>query len=111
MEASMITSDIRAKYKRLSSEERRGFNKWLQGCIVVGSILGAGLVAMAVAGLRSPQSDAVMRLAPSVQEQHELAHLKNLPAHPLEDMTFVFTTDHLAQPSLSVSSSDNTAKQ
>ena len=107
----MITGDIRAKYKRLSSEERQGFNKWLQGCVLVGSILSAGLVAMAVAGLRSPQSDAVMRLAPSVQEQHGLVHLENLPTYPLEDMTFVFTADHSAQPSLSVSSSDNTAKQ
>ena len=95
--------------KRVSSEERHGFNKWLQGCVFVGSILGAGLVAMAVAGLRSPQSDAVMRLAPSVQEQHGVAHLENLPAHPLEDMTFVFTADHSAHPSLGVYSSDNTA--
>lgn len=107
----MITSDIRAKYKHLSSEERQCFNKWLQRGVLVGSILSAALVAMAVAGLRSPQSDAVMIFAPSVQEQHGLAHLENLPLHPLEDMTFVFTANHSAQPSLSVSSSDNTAKQ
>jgi hypothetical protein len=111
MEASMIPDDVRAKYKRLSSEEQQGFNKWLQRCVLVGSILGAGLVAMAVAGLRSPQSDAVLRLAPSVQEQHGLAHLENLPVLPLEDMTFVFTADYSAQPSPSVSSSDNAAKR
>jgi len=106
----VITSDSRAKYN-LSSEERQGFNKWLQGCVVVGSILGAGLVAMAVAGLRSPQSDAVLRLAPSFQEQHGLAHLENLPVHPLEDMTFVFTADRSARVSQSVSSSDTIAKR
>ena len=106
----MITTDIRANYNRSVSEERR-FNTWLQGCVILGSLLGAGLVAMAIAGLRAPQTDAVFARTPSFQEQHGLAHLENLPVHSFEDMTFVFTADHSADPSLGVSSSDNKAKR
>jgi hypothetical protein len=110
MEVFMITADIRANYKRSASEEQR-FNTWLQGCVLIGSLLGAGLVAMAIAGLRAPQSEALFARTPSFQEQHGLAHLENLPVQSFEDMTLVFTADHSADPSPSVSSSDNKAKR
>ena len=106
----MITADIRANDKRPAYEERR-FNRWLQGSLLLGALLAAGLVAMAIAGLRAPQSEAVFARTPSFQQQHDLAHLENLPVHPLEDMTFIFTADHSADPSAGVSSPDNPAKR
>ena len=49
----MTKGEVFAKYKQLSPEERRAFDRWLQGCAVVGSILSIGLVAMAVCRLAS----------------------------------------------------------
>lgn len=88
----MITDEIPAKYKRLSPEERRTFDRWLEQCALVGAILGIGLLAMAVAGLRAPESKTVSapRPAPSFQEQHALAHLEYLPVSQIEDLTYVF---------------------
>jgi len=83
MEAFMITADIRASDKRSAYEERR-FNRWLQGSLLLGALLAAGLVAMGIARLRAPQSEAVFARTPSFQQQHDLAHLENLPVHPLE---------------------------
>jgi len=74
----MITADIRANDKRSAYEERR-FNRWLQGSLLLGALLSAGLLAMAIAGLRVPQSEAVFARTPSFQQQHDLAHLENLP--------------------------------
>src|SRR5262245_31005067 len=40
-------------YKRMSAEDRSTFNRWLTANAIPGSILAAGIVAMAVAGSRS----------------------------------------------------------
>jgi hypothetical protein len=109
----MTKGEVFAKFKQLSPEERRAFDRWLQGCLVVGSILSIGLVAMAVAGLRAPGS----KTAPeqgwtlSVQEQHGLAHLENLPVQQVEDLTFVFAVDPRPRVPPTASLSDSSAKR
>jgi hypothetical protein len=40
-------------YKRLSAEDRRTFDRWLQTNAIFGSIFAAVLIAMAFAGSRS----------------------------------------------------------
>jgi hypothetical protein len=47
------------QYKTLSPDDRRKFDQWLSGNAVIGSILAAGLVAMAVAGSNSGPSHDV----------------------------------------------------
>jgi hypothetical protein len=47
------------QYKTLSPDDRRTFDRWLKGNAVFGSIMAAGLVAMAVAGLNSGPSHDV----------------------------------------------------
>jgi hypothetical protein len=42
----MTTGEVFAKFKHLSSEEQRAFDRWLQGCAVVGFILGIGFDEM-----------------------------------------------------------------
>ena len=46
-------------YKTLSPDDRRKFDRWLSDNAVIGSILAAGLVAMAVAGSNSGPSHDV----------------------------------------------------
>src|SRR5262249_50900266 len=48
-------------YKRLSAEDRRTFDRWLQANAIFGSILAALIIAMAFAGSRSmgPRDAAV----------------------------------------------------
>ena len=46
-------------YKTLSPDDRRKFDRWLSSNAVIGSILAAGLVAMAVAGSNSGPSHDV----------------------------------------------------
>jgi hypothetical protein len=55
--------------KSLSPEDRLTFDRWLKGNAIVGLILAAGLIAMAIAG--------------SISGSHEpiLADGKNPPAH------------------------------
>jgi len=105
----MTKGEAFAKIKHLSPEERLAFNRWLQGCAVVGSILGIGLVAMAVAGSRTPESKtAAEQTRPlSFQEQHGLAHVENLPVQQIEDLTHIFVTGAPA----TVSSSSRSAKR
>ena len=43
-------------YKTMSPEDQRGFNRWLTGNAIIGSILAMGLVAMATAGFNSSPS-------------------------------------------------------
>jgi hypothetical protein len=43
-------------YKTLSPDDRRTFDGWLKSNALIGSILAAGLVAMAVAGSSSGPS-------------------------------------------------------
>jgi hypothetical protein len=43
-------------YKTMSPEDQRGFNRWLTGNAIIGSILAMGLVAMAIAGFNSAPS-------------------------------------------------------
>ena len=47
------------QYKPLSPDDRRTFDRWLKGNAVIGSIMAAGLVAMAIAGLNSGPSHDV----------------------------------------------------
>jgi hypothetical protein len=46
-------------YKTLSPDDRRTFDRWLKSNALLGSILAAGLVAMAVAGSSSGPSHNV----------------------------------------------------
>ena len=109
----MITDEALAKFKRFSPEERRAFDRWLEQCAIVGSVLVTGLLAIAVAGLQAPESQTVSapKSAASFQEQHALAHLEYLPVSQIEDLTHVFTADPVARAPLTVSSSDSTGKR
>jgi hypothetical protein len=108
----MTKGEAFAKIKHLSSEERLAFNRWLQGCAVVGSILGIGLMAMAVAGSRTPSKTASEQTRSlSFQEQHGLAHVEKLPVQQIEDLTHIFVTDPLTGVPATVSSSSRSAKR
>jgi hypothetical protein len=40
-------------HKTMSPEDQRGFNRWLTGNAIIGSILAMGLVAMAIGGFNA----------------------------------------------------------
>ena len=40
-------------YKTMSPEDQRGFNRWLTGNAIIGSILAMGLIAMAIGGFNA----------------------------------------------------------
>jgi hypothetical protein len=109
----MTKGETFAEIKHLAPEDQRAFNRWLQGCAVVGSILGIGLVAMAVAGLRTPESKTASEQTRSLsfQNQHELAHVENLPVQQIEDLTHIFVRDPLTGMPASISSSGRSAKR
>ena len=44
---------ISDQYKAASPDDRRSFDRWLTANAFIGSILAAGLIAMAVAGSKS----------------------------------------------------------
>jgi hypothetical protein len=50
----MGKGDISRHYKTMSPEDQRTYNRWLKGNAIVGLILLAGLIAMAIAGSNSP---------------------------------------------------------
>jgi hypothetical protein len=109
----MTKGEAFAKIKHLSPEERLAFNRRLQRCAVVGSILGIGLVAMAIAGSRTPESKTASEQTRSLslQEQHGLAHVENLPVQQIEDLTHIFVTDPLTGVPTTVSSPSRSAKR
>jgi hypothetical protein len=78
--------------RNLSPEDREAFERWLKGCAVVGAVLGLGLMAMALAGSRTAETEIISRQPHTVswQEHHGLAHLEYLPIQHIEDQTFVF---------------------
>jgi hypothetical protein len=49
------------KYRALSPEDRRTFDRWLRANAAAGLILAAGLVAMAVMGSSSPERNEATR--------------------------------------------------
>jgi hypothetical protein len=109
----MTKGEAFAKIRRLSPENRLAFNRWLQGCAVIGSILGIGLVAMAVAGSWLPRKTESEQLrALSFQEQHELAHQENLPVQQFEDLTHVFVAEPrpLVPPTVSPSGNSSASR-
>ena len=74
----MTKGDILARYKSLSPEDRRCFERWLRANAVVGFVFGFAFVIMPL--------EAV-----SIQELHALAHLDNLPVEQIHNQTLVFT--------------------
>ena len=46
----MTTLDILSMHENMSAEDQRAFDRWITAIAVIGSILGAGLVAMALVG-------------------------------------------------------------
>jgi hypothetical protein len=50
----MVTDDIARRYRTLSAEDRRTFDRWLYANAAVGLIIAGGLVAMALAASNSP---------------------------------------------------------
>jgi hypothetical protein len=91
MEVSVTHGQLFAK-RNLSIQDRHAFEQWLKGCAVVGAVLSLGLIAMALAGSRTAETEIISRQphALSFQELHALAHLENLPIQHVEDQTLVF---------------------
>ena len=59
----MDTSRIPRRYKDLSSEDQRTFKRWARVDAVIGVVLVAGLIAMAVAATAlRPEFDATVGL-------------------------------------------------
>jgi hypothetical protein len=56
MDMHVMGGKVFDQYKPLSRDDRRKFDRWVESNAVIGSILAAGLVAMAVAGLNSGSS-------------------------------------------------------
>jgi hypothetical protein len=54
----MRRAGILPKYENVSAEHLRAVVRWINGCVVVGMILAAGLGAMALAGSNSVRSDS-----------------------------------------------------
>jgi hypothetical protein len=93
MEVSVTHGQLFAK-RNLSIQDRHAFEQWLKGCAVVGAVLSLGLMAMALAGSRTAETEIIPRQPHtlSLQEHHGLAHLENLPIQHIEDQTLVFAT-------------------
>jgi hypothetical protein len=49
----MVTDDIARRYRTLSAEDRRRFDRWLNANAAVSLIIAGGLVAMALAAANS----------------------------------------------------------
>jgi hypothetical protein len=48
-------------YEKMSSEDRRKFDKWIVANAILGAVCAAGILAMAFAGFNSPgRSDAMI---------------------------------------------------
>jgi hypothetical protein len=93
MEVSMTHGQLFAK-RNLSAQDRHAFEQWLKGCTAVGAVLSLGLMAMALVGSRTAETEIISRQphAVSFQEHHALAHLENLPIQHIEDLTLVFAS-------------------
>jgi hypothetical protein len=91
MEVSMTYGQLFAN-RNLSSQDQHAFEQWLKGCAVVGAVLSLGLIAMALAGSRTAETEIISPQPHvlSFQEHHGLAHLENLPIQHIEDLTLVF---------------------
>jgi hypothetical protein len=55
----MSTGYFVRQYRTMSPEDRRTFDRWLKANAVVGSIIAAGLFAMALAGSTGPRDATV----------------------------------------------------
>src|SRR5262245_15255131 len=101
----MTKGQMLAKYKDLSPEEQRFFNRWLVGNAVAGTVFTGALLLFAGAGGRGDDTAShpmkpITRTA-SFQEMHALAHQENLPVLQFNDLTLVFTpVDTDAQPTI-----------
>jgi hypothetical protein len=93
MEVSVTHGQLFAK-RNLSIQDRHAFEQWLKGCAVVGAVLSLGLMAMALAGSRTAETEIISRQPHtlSFQEHRGLAHQENLPIQHIEDQTLVFAT-------------------
>jgi hypothetical protein len=49
----MRTFDILPMHKTMFAVDRRAFDRWIRACVVIGSILAAGLVAIVLVGPNS----------------------------------------------------------
>jgi len=52
-------------YQNISAEHLRAFARWINLCVVVGTILAAGFGAMALAGGNSGRSELAARIEPA----------------------------------------------
>jgi hypothetical protein len=88
----MTKGQIFAKYKHLSPEDQRTFDRWLRANAIVGSLLWAGLLAIALSGphIQETASTPTSAQGFSFQELHGLAHLDNLPVDHIHDQALVF---------------------
>jgi hypothetical protein len=91
MEVSVTQGQLFAE-RNLSIQDQHAFEQWLKGCAVVGAVLSLGLMAMALAGSRTAETEIISRQPHtfSFQELHALAHLEYLPIQHIEDQTLVF---------------------
>jgi len=92
----MHKGDIFLKYRNMSAEDQRTFNRWLKANIVVSSIVVSGLLVMALArsDALSPRTAvaentkrAVMRPSERVKSAHELMILApyRLPVEQVDE--------------------------
>jgi hypothetical protein len=101
----MTKGDILIHYKKLSTEEKGVFKRWLVGNAVAGVAFTGALLLFAEGGWRSDETASspnkpAMQIA-SFQELHALAHQENLPVQHFHDLTLIFTAlDTETQPAI-----------
>src|SRR5437899_1828482 len=78
----MRTSDILLIYKTMSAEDKRAFDRRIKASAVIGSILVAGLIAMALVGSNS------------VRRGHAITHSTNVPQFSAAEKRSEDRTDH-----------------
>jgi hypothetical protein len=90
----MSKGQILAKYKHLSPEEQRSFDRWLRANAVVGSMFALALMAFALVGLRTEERTTASAPKPaqtiSVQELHGMGRPESLPVDHIHNQALVF---------------------
>jgi hypothetical protein len=74
----MAKGRIIQQYRSMSPEDPLTFNRWLKANAVVGLIVSAGLVAMALAGANSERPrDPILAAGKNVPELVATDHIRN----------------------------------
>ena len=72
--------------RNLSPQDRHAFEQWLKGCAAIGAVLSLGLMAMALAGSRTAETEIISRQPHvlSFQEHHSPVYRPASTVHSVD---------------------------